>query len=169
MSAPLLEDLRVTDKVSQNLHAELLLRAVGRARRNVGSFEAGFEEMKAFLAEAGIAPEAYNFRDGSGLARLNLVTPATVIKLLRYMYAGAAARGVAFDAAGGGQDGTLSYRFGDTPGRRPGLCEDRFALARERAFGYIRSATTGVGGVFDPGEQLQRPYGRGAWRHGPHL
>src|SRR5207248_4305585 len=68
VSAPLIEDLRVTDKVSQNLHAELALRAVGRARRNVGSFEAGLEEMKTFLAEAGIAAEAYNFRDGSGLA-----------------------------------------------------------------------------------------------------
>ena len=49
VSAPLLEDLRITDKVSQNLHAELLLRAVARARRNVGSFEAGLEELKTFL------------------------------------------------------------------------------------------------------------------------
>src|SRR5205807_880243 len=31
-SASLIEDLRITDKVSQNLHAELALRAVGRAR-----------------------------------------------------------------------------------------------------------------------------------------
>ena len=30
------------------------LRAVARARRNIGSFEAGLEEMKDFLAEAGI-------------------------------------------------------------------------------------------------------------------
>src|SRR5205814_10467682 len=41
VSAPLLEDLRITDKVSQNLHAELALRATARARRNIGSFEAG--------------------------------------------------------------------------------------------------------------------------------
>ena len=90
VSAPLIEDLRITDKVSQNLHAELALRAVGRARRNIGSFEAGLEEMKVFLAEAGIEPENYNLIDGSGLARRNLVTPATVMKLLRYMYALAA-------------------------------------------------------------------------------
>ena len=57
ISAPLIEDLRITDKVSQNLHAELALRAVGRARRNIGSFEAGLEELKAFLGEAGIEPE----------------------------------------------------------------------------------------------------------------
>ena len=46
VSAPLLEDLRVTAKVSQNLHAELDLRAVGKARRNIGSVEAGLEELK---------------------------------------------------------------------------------------------------------------------------
>jgi len=53
VSAPLVEDLRITEKVSQNLHAELALRAVGRARRGIGSFEAGLEEMKVFLGEAG--------------------------------------------------------------------------------------------------------------------
>ena len=36
------------------------LRAVGRARRNIGSFEAGMEEMKTFLAEAGIDAGGYN-------------------------------------------------------------------------------------------------------------
>ncbi|MCU1236610.1 MAG: D-Ala-D-Ala carboxypeptidase, partial [Candidatus Solibacter sp.] len=47
VSARLIEDLRITAKVSQNLHAELNLRAVARVRRNVGSFEAGMAEMKS--------------------------------------------------------------------------------------------------------------------------
>ena len=112
-SAPLIEDLRITDKVSQNLHAELTLRAVGRARRNIGSFEAGLEELKAFLAEAGIEPEAYNLYDGSGLARLNLVTPAAVVQLLRYMYGAPARENWISLLPVGGQDGTLSSRLGD--------------------------------------------------------
>jgi D-alanyl-D-alanine carboxypeptidase/D-alanyl-D-alanine-endopeptidase (penicillin-binding protein 4) len=115
ISAPLLEDLRIIDKVSQNLHAELALRAVGRARRNIGSFEAGLEELKTFLAEAGIEPEAYNIHDGSGLARLNLVTPATVVKLLRYMYASTARDNWISLLPVGGQDGSLALRFGDGP------------------------------------------------------
>jgi D-alanyl-D-alanine carboxypeptidase/D-alanyl-D-alanine-endopeptidase (penicillin-binding protein 4) len=116
ISAPFLEDLRITDKVSQNLHAELALRAVGRARRNIGSFEAGIEEVKAFLAEAGIDPEAYTFHDGSGLARLNLVTPAAVIKLLRYMYA-SPMRGTWISLLPvAAVDGTLQLRFGETAG-----------------------------------------------------
>jgi len=116
VSAPLIEDLRVTDKVSQNLHAELALRAVAKARQGVGSFEAGREEMKAFLGEVGIAPESYNFNDGSGLARLNLVTPAAVLKLLRFMYGGPHREDWLSMLPVGGKDGTLSTRFGNTPG-----------------------------------------------------
>jgi serine-type D-Ala-D-Ala carboxypeptidase/endopeptidase (penicillin-binding protein 4) len=115
-SAPLIEDLRVTDKVSQNLHAELALRAVGRAKRNAGSFEAGLEEMKEFLAEAGIAAESYHFTDGSGLARLNLVTPSAVMKLLRHMYASPQRDDWISLLPVGGRDGTLSNRFGETAG-----------------------------------------------------
>ena len=114
VSPPLIDDLRITAKVSQNLHAELALRAVGRARRNMGSFEAGLEELKTFLGEAGIEPEAYNFRDGSGLARLNLLTPETVVKLLRFMFASAARENWISLLPVGGQDGTLSSRFGET-------------------------------------------------------
>jgi serine-type D-Ala-D-Ala carboxypeptidase/endopeptidase (penicillin-binding protein 4) len=115
VSAPLIEDLRVTDKVSQNLHAELALRAVALARRNVGSLEAGTEERKAFLTEAGVDPEAYTFYDGSGLARLNLVTPAAVVQLLRYMWTTPQRDAWVSLLPVGGEDGTLSSRFGGTP------------------------------------------------------
>ena len=114
VSAPLLEDLRITAKVSQNLHAELALRAVGRARRNVGSFEAGMAEMKTFLAEAGIDPAGYNLLDGSGLSRLDLVTPSTVLKLLRFMYESPMREKWLSILPVGGLDGTLSSRFGAT-------------------------------------------------------
>jgi D-alanyl-D-alanine carboxypeptidase/D-alanyl-D-alanine-endopeptidase (penicillin-binding protein 4) len=112
-SAPLLEDLRITAKVSQNLHAELDLRAVGRARRNMGSVEAGLDELKVFLTEAGVDSGGYNINDGSGLARLNLVSPATVVKLLAYMYASPARDNFVSILPVGGQDGTLNARFGD--------------------------------------------------------
>jgi len=115
VSAPLLEDLRITDKVSQNLHAELALRAVARARRNSGSFESGREERQAFLEEAGIDSGAYNLLDGSGLSRLDLVTPAAVVKLLRYMYAGPARDNWISLLPVAARDGTLSSRFADTP------------------------------------------------------
>ena len=114
-SAPFLEDLRITDKVSQNLHAELALRAVALARRNIGSFEAGREEMKAFLGEVGVEAGAYTLFDGSGLSRLDLVTPAAVVKLLRYMYGSPARANWISLLPVGGRDGTLSGRFGESP------------------------------------------------------
>ncbi|MDR3700963.1 MAG: D-alanyl-D-alanine carboxypeptidase/D-alanyl-D-alanine-endopeptidase [Candidatus Sulfopaludibacter sp.] len=113
VSAPLLEDLRITDKVSQNLHAELALRAVARARRDVGSREAGLAELKDFLAEAGVAADRYAINDGSGLSRQNLVTPATVVKLLRFMYQSPARENWISLLPVGGQDGSLASRFGD--------------------------------------------------------
>ena len=115
VSAPFFEDLRITDKVSQNLHAELALRAVARARRNIGSFEAGLEELKTFLAEIGVAEEEYNIRDGSGLARLNLVTPSAVVKLLGFMYSSPYHAPWMALLPVGGEDGTLSSRFTGTP------------------------------------------------------
>jgi D-alanyl-D-alanine carboxypeptidase/D-alanyl-D-alanine-endopeptidase (penicillin-binding protein 4) len=114
VSAPLIEDLRITNKVSQNLHAELALRAVGKARRNEGSFGAGMEEMKTFLGDAGVDPNAWHLLDGSGLSRLGLLTPAAVVKLLRYMYDSPSRTDWISLLPVGAQDGTLSSRFGET-------------------------------------------------------
>ncbi len=115
VSAPFIEDLRITDKVSENLHAELALRAVGRERRNIGSVEAGLDELKTFLGEAGIAPESYNLRDGSGLGRLNLVSPSAVVRLLRYMYTSPHGKEWLELLPVSAQDGTLEHRFANTP------------------------------------------------------
>jgi D-alanyl-D-alanine carboxypeptidase/D-alanyl-D-alanine-endopeptidase (penicillin-binding protein 4) len=114
VSAPLIEDLRVTDKVSQNLHAELALRAVGKAKRNEGSFGGGMDEMKVFLAEAGIDAGSWTFTDGSGLSRRGLVTPAAIVKLLRFMYDSPQRQQWISLLPVAAQDGSLRLRFGGT-------------------------------------------------------
>jgi len=113
-SLPLLEALRVTAKVSQNLHAELILRAVGRARRGAGSREAGIEEMRVFLKEAGIPASEYQLADGSGLSRTSLVTPGGVVRLLRFMYASPHRENWLSMLPVGGEDGTLQRRLKGT-------------------------------------------------------
>ncbi len=110
-SPPLFEVLKIINKVSQNLYAELMLREVGRVRRNIGSRAAGLVELEAFLREAGISREEYYFEDGSGLSRLNLVTPEAVVKLLVYMYLSPDRDGWLETLPIGGEDGTLSHRF----------------------------------------------------------
>lgn len=113
-SAPLVEDLRITDKVSQNLHAEMALRAVARARRHVGSREAGIAEEQAFLDDAGIDRGSYTFADGSGLSRLDLVTPTAVVRLLEQMYRSPVRDAWVSLLPVAGLDGTLHARFTGT-------------------------------------------------------
>jgi D-alanyl-D-alanine carboxypeptidase/D-alanyl-D-alanine-endopeptidase (penicillin-binding protein 4) len=110
-SRPLSDAVKVINKVSQNLHTELLLLEVARAKHGIGTRKLGLEEMAAFLQEIGITNRQYNFEDGSGLSRLSLVTPLSVSKLLRYMD-GTPHRDVWIDSLPvGGFDGTLDERF----------------------------------------------------------
>jgi len=84
VSAPLLEAVRITNKVSHNLHAELLLRTVGREKLGLGSTAAGLKVERDFLRQAGVADGDVVLSDGSGLARGDLVTPRAAVTLLRY-------------------------------------------------------------------------------------
>src|SRR5271170_5276923 len=110
-SKPLLQDIRVINKVSQNLHAEILLRLLGRERGNAGTIEGGLEVLRGFLTQAGISIDQYVFYDGSGLSRQNLVTPHAIVELLRYCSTqpwGADYKAT-FPVAG--VDGSLTERF----------------------------------------------------------
>ena len=82
---PLLESVRVTNKVSQNLHAELFLRTVAREKTGIGSTEIGLKLEQDFLKSAGIADGDAVLTDGSGLSANNLVTPRATVALLEYI------------------------------------------------------------------------------------
>jgi serine-type D-Ala-D-Ala carboxypeptidase/endopeptidase (penicillin-binding protein 4) len=115
LSAPLIDDIRVTNKVSENLHAELALRLVGKLRGDGGSFEGGIAAIKQFLLQAGLKEDEFTFLDGSGLSRRDLVTPAATVQLL--IYASRQPWGRAFEESlpVSGVDGSLSERFQKTP------------------------------------------------------
>jgi D-alanyl-D-alanine carboxypeptidase/D-alanyl-D-alanine-endopeptidase (penicillin-binding protein 4) len=70
--------------------------------------------MKTFLGELGISEDAYHFSDGSGLARLDLVTPASVVRLLRTMYDSPLRTDWMELLPVAGRDGTLQSRFANT-------------------------------------------------------
>lgn len=114
-STPLLDDIRVTNKTSQNLHAELALRLAGKLRGTGGSFEGGREAVKQFLLQAGLKEDEFAFLDGSGLSRRDLVTPAATVQLL--IYAARQPWGAAFEESlpVSGVDGSLADRFQGTP------------------------------------------------------
>jgi D-alanyl-D-alanine carboxypeptidase/D-alanyl-D-alanine-endopeptidase (penicillin-binding protein 4) len=137
---PLAEDIRYTLKVSQNLHAELLLRRLGR-QSGGGSIAEGLAVVKALLAKAGLARSEYDFSDGSGMSSYNRVAPRGAVTLLRWAATqpwGAAWRDSLPVA---GVDGTLAKRFRDTPlaGKlqaKTGTLNASFALA-----GYMTGAS----------------------------
>jgi D-alanyl-D-alanine carboxypeptidase/D-alanyl-D-alanine-endopeptidase (penicillin-binding protein 4) len=106
-SLPLVEDLRLTDKVSQNLHADLLLFDIA------GSRAQGLLELAQFLNGMGIPVGQYRFYDGSGLSRMNLVTPQAVVTLLRFMAQSAHKEDWLTLLPVSGVDGSLATRLDD--------------------------------------------------------
>ena len=111
-SPPLREGIKVINKESQNLHAEMLLRTLGRVVKNYGSLTMGLEALNNFAAQqVGIVAGETYFSDGSGLSRQDLVAPHAVVKLLLYM-ARSPRFQVFFDSLPvSGADGTLSKRL----------------------------------------------------------
>jgi D-alanyl-D-alanine carboxypeptidase/D-alanyl-D-alanine-endopeptidase (penicillin-binding protein 4) len=113
VAPPLADTLRVTNKVSQNLYAELLLRRVG-AVRGTGSVADGRAAVVAMLTGAGVARWGYDFADGSGMSSYNRVSPRATVGFLRWTQTqpwGAAWRAT---LPVGGVDGTLARRFRGT-------------------------------------------------------
>jgi D-alanyl-D-alanine carboxypeptidase/D-alanyl-D-alanine-endopeptidase (penicillin-binding protein 4) len=111
VSVPLVEVARVVDKVSQNLHAEILLRDVALRLNGKGSRQAGLDALAEFLQGAGIGPDDYHFSDGSGLSRYNIVTPHAIATLLEYMAASPVHEQWIGLLPIGGVDGSLRLRF----------------------------------------------------------
>jgi D-alanyl-D-alanine carboxypeptidase/D-alanyl-D-alanine-endopeptidase (penicillin-binding protein 4) len=142
-SPPLPELLQVIDKVSQNLHAELMLREVSRVTRHAGTREAGLEELSALLAETGASNDESRAEDGSGLSRNALVTPRLVTRLLTYLYSSKYRDLWISLLPVGGEDGTLSNRLCCvTDGR--GISAKTGSLSRALTLsGYADSKSSG--------------------------
>lgn len=84
LSIPLGDSVKLVNKISQNLHTEMLLRAAAR-QSGIWSTPDDLAKFPAdFYAAAGIAPDDVMQTDGSGLSRHDLVTPRSVVSLLKY-------------------------------------------------------------------------------------
>jgi D-alanyl-D-alanine carboxypeptidase/D-alanyl-D-alanine-endopeptidase (penicillin-binding protein 4) len=115
VSPPMIEDMTVTLKVSQNLHAELTLRTLGKLLARDGSLGQGTRVVRQFLISIGIRPQDFFFYDGSGLSNADLITPRAATTLLAY--ASRQPWGQSWRAAlpVAGVDGTLDDRFTHSP------------------------------------------------------
>jgi len=121
-SQPLSEIVKKTNKESVNLNAELILRTLGRERgeiaalpeaigRERGDDEAGLAVIRVWLARAGIPTSRIALHDGSGLSRLDLVTPESSARLLLSVSRTTAASVFRESLPISGRDGTLGGRL----------------------------------------------------------
>jgi D-alanyl-D-alanine carboxypeptidase/D-alanyl-D-alanine-endopeptidase (penicillin-binding protein 4) len=113
-SPTLIEDVRLTNKLSENLHAELMLRVAAREASGAETMDDALKFAALFRERIGLAPGDVVQNDGSGLSRNNLATPQSIVGVLSY-----AARqpwGEAFAATLpiAGEDGTLENRMKNT-------------------------------------------------------
>jgi serine-type D-Ala-D-Ala carboxypeptidase/endopeptidase (penicillin-binding protein 4) len=85
-SPPYKEIIKVINKSSENFFAEQVIKTIGLETRNFGSIDNGVDAMSDVFREMGINPDNMMIADGSGLSRLNLVTPRQIVSLLSFMY-----------------------------------------------------------------------------------
>ena len=115
ISIPLAQDITLTNKISQNLHAELLLRLLGKTFGTDGSFAQGSRVVRQFLVDAGVNDADFFLYDGSGMSPDDRIAPRAYAQLLSYASRqswGAAWRDTLPIA---GVDGTLANRFKTSP------------------------------------------------------
>jgi D-alanyl-D-alanine carboxypeptidase/D-alanyl-D-alanine-endopeptidase (penicillin-binding protein 4) len=122
ISQPLSEIVKKTNKESINLNAELILRTLGRERgemtagpepagRERGDDETGLDVVRVWLSRAAVPATHIALHDGSGLSRLDLVTPETSARLLVAMSKTASAGAFKDSLPIAGRDGTLVGRL----------------------------------------------------------
>lgn len=129
ISKSLGEIVRATNKYSINLNAELILRTLGRERRELapdpdpvkmrirGDDEAGLSVVRLWLERAGVQTAGLSLHDGSGLSRLDIVTPEATARLLAAIAQTQSEKIFHDSLPVAGRDGTLSGRLGVTGGR----------------------------------------------------
>ena len=84
VSVPLGDSVKLINKISQNLHAEMLLQTVARQNGLWSTPDDLVKISQDFYAAAGIASDDVIQDDGSGLSRHDLVTPRALVSLLKY-------------------------------------------------------------------------------------
>jgi serine-type D-Ala-D-Ala carboxypeptidase/endopeptidase (penicillin-binding protein 4) len=86
-SCPLSEIIKVINKQSHNLASEMLLKTIAREYLGYGSTENGIKLIKRYLQKKmNIFPDSIQIVDGSGLSRMNLVSPAQITQFLTSVY-----------------------------------------------------------------------------------
>lgn len=116
-----------TNRVSDNLYAEVLLRWLGvtasrdllseddSSGRPPSAAQRGLRVLSQVLGQLGVDEELFEVNDGSGLSRVNWVSPQALVQTLQGM--ARSPQGSLYRASlpVAGESGTLRHRLGDSP------------------------------------------------------
>jgi len=115
LSVPLKDSVKLVNKISQNLHTEVLLRTAARQQGRWATPEDLQKFPASFYAKAGIAEGDVIQTDGSGLSRHDLVTPRAFVALLGYAQKQPWFPAFLASLPVAGADGTLNERMKEPP------------------------------------------------------
>ncbi|MBI2875973.1 MAG: D-alanyl-D-alanine carboxypeptidase/D-alanyl-D-alanine-endopeptidase [Candidatus Tectomicrobia bacterium] len=143
-SRPLFAIVQDLNKWSNNFIAEQILKTLGaELKGRPGTAAKGLEVVSEFLAGLGIPPQRYRLADGSGLSRLDRLSPAQIVRVLEQMYRNFPLQAEYLSSlAMMGEDGSLRGRLAGTP-----------------AQGRVRAKTGTLDGVRSLSGYLQTPGG----------
>lgn len=128
------------NKISQNMHAELMLRRVGRLN-GTGSIASGQAALAAWAERAGVSAKRFTLADGSGMSTYNRLSPDVTAALLRFAAQQEWGARWRETLPIGGVDGTLARRFTGTPLERRIFAKTGSLNASRALSGYLLGAS----------------------------
>ncbi len=105
------EIISIINQESHNLAAEMLLKTLGKENSGTGTYNSGAEFLRNYLGKAGVNQQNVKIVDGSGLSRLNLISPRNQVSILNYIYRSSFKDYFVKSLARPGEPGTLKRRM----------------------------------------------------------
>jgi serine-type D-Ala-D-Ala carboxypeptidase/endopeptidase (penicillin-binding protein 4) len=139
-SIPLSQIVRTINKPSQNFYAEQLFRTMGMTFYGTGSERNSRRVTRPIFASWGIDTLRLQEVDGSGLSRLNLVSPTDVVSLLTGMYQGKYFEPFYQSLPIAGVDGSIKSRMKGTKAENNVHAKTGFVGYVRALSGYVTSA-----------------------------
>lgn len=140
VSPSLSEIVKTINKPSQNLYAEQVFRTMGRIYYGTGGMKTGRYAAYPVFARWGIDTTRLMMLDGSGLSRMDLVTPRDIVSVLAGMQKSPVFSTFYDSLPIAGVDGSLRSRLKDTKAQNNVRAKTGFIGYVRSLSGYVTSA-----------------------------